>query len=98
MTTKTRLLERESKAVIQEQNSIQTNPLTPERTEELKKRVEQLPRTSRPSNGENLLAFLLRKMDSLNEWMGGSPMSQRDRARRNAFEQGAGTDIRRRFM
>jgi len=95
MTTKTSSFERESKTVTPALDNIQTNPLTPERTEELKQRVERLPQTPGPSNEENLLAFLWRKVESLDEWLGGSPMSQRDRARRDVSEQGAGTSIRR---
>lgn len=94
MITKTSSLERESKTLNQEQDNTQTNPLTPERTEELKKRVEQLPQTPGPSNQENLLAFLLRKMESLDEWLGGPPMSRRDRANRNGSALKALTNIR----
>jgi predicted Zn-dependent protease len=93
MTTKASSLERESKTLNQEQGNIQTNPLTPERTEELKKRVEQLPQTPGPSNGDNPLAFLLRKMESLDEWLGGPPMSRRDRAERDGTGQEARTNI-----
>lgn len=93
MTTKTSSLERESKTATQVQDNAQTNPLTPERTEELKQRVEQLPQTPGPSNEDNLLAFLLRKMESLDEWLGGPPMSRRDRANRDGSELNALTNI-----
>lgn len=93
MTTKTSSLERESKTVNQEPDITQINPLTPERTEELKKRVEQLPQTPGSSNGENLLAFVLRKVESLDEWLGGPPMSRRDRAKSGKSGQQALTNI-----
>ena len=84
MTTKTSSLERESKTLWQ--NTTYTNPLTPERTEELKKRVEKLPQTPGSSNGDNPLSFLLRKIESLDEWLGGPPMSRQDRAKRDVSE------------
>jgi predicted Zn-dependent protease len=94
MTTKTSSLEPKSNTLTQEQGTTQTNPLTPERTEELKKRVEQLPQTPGPSNGDNPLAFLLRKMESLDEWLGGTPMSRQDRVKRYVSEQVARTSVR----
>jgi predicted Zn-dependent protease len=94
MTTKTNSLERESIILNQEQGNTQTNPLTLERIEELRKRVDQLPLTPIPSNEENLLSFLLRKMESLDEWLSGPPMSRQDRVDRNVYEQVARSGIR----
>lgn len=93
MATKTSSLERESKTVNREQANTLTSPLTPEETEELKKRAEELPQTPGPNNGGNLLAFLFRKMESLDEWLGGPPMTQRDRAKRDVSEQEALANI-----
>ena len=63
--------------------------LTPERVEELRKRVEKPARTPVYTLAKNQGLRLWKYVVALNDWMGGTPLSQRERAHRVLLESGA---------
>ena len=58
--------------------------------EELRKRVEKPARTPVYTLVKNLGLRLWKSVVGLNDWMGGTPLSQREQEQRKLLESGAG--------